>query len=170
MFELKPFQPFAGVTLQAGLRVQGRQIVVEYHLNDPQNATQDGMHDGRWAKWERADELWKTTCFELFLGHPKESGYWEFNFSPAAEKWNCYAFDDYRRPQPPNRSDDFQLSMAVVNDNCLKCELNSIVPLSNIEASLTSVIRTKQGVNYFAVKHAGPKADFHLRDSFVIKL
>lgn len=170
MFELKPFQPFPGVKVSADLRTQGRQIVIEYHIEDPQNLVEDGLQSGRWMNWKRADELWKTTCFELFVGHPGESGYWEFNFSPARESWNCYAFDDYRNPQPPRLSEDFQLSMVVATEDCLKCELNAMIPLSNIEASLTSIIRTKQGVNYFAAHHAGSKADFHLRDSFIIKL
>ena len=43
----------------------------------------------------RADELWRTTCFELFLRRPGSEGYLEFNFSPSGQ-WAAYAFDGYR--------------------------------------------------------------------------
>lgn len=43
----------------------------------------------------RADGLWQTTCFELFLRRPGERGYMEFNFSPSGQ-WAAYTFLDYR--------------------------------------------------------------------------
>jgi hypothetical protein len=54
----------------------------------------------------RADNLWKTTCFELFLGQAGTT-YREFNFSPSGQ-WATYAFAAYREsghdapmPLPP---------------------------------------------------------------------
>src|SRR5690349_14172779 len=43
----------------------------------------------------RADELWQTTCFELFLKPAGGSGYVELNLSPS-ERWNAYDFEAYR--------------------------------------------------------------------------
>lgn len=43
----------------------------------------------------RADDLWRTTCFELFLRRPGAEGYLELNFSPSG-RWAAYAFDGYR--------------------------------------------------------------------------
>jgi hypothetical protein len=43
----------------------------------------------------RADGLWQTTCFELFLRRPGSEIYIEFNFSPSGE-WAAYGFDGYR--------------------------------------------------------------------------
>ncbi|MCP9223203.1 DOMON-like domain-containing protein [Erythrobacter sp. LQ02-29] len=43
----------------------------------------------------RADGLWQTTCFELFLRPEAGEGYCEFNFSPS-DRWNAYDFDRYR--------------------------------------------------------------------------
>src|SRR5438045_24619 len=42
----------------------------------------------------RADDLWRTTCFEAFLG-TGDGGYYELNFSPSTE-WAVYRFDGYR--------------------------------------------------------------------------
>src|SRR5580704_12597995 len=43
----------------------------------------------------RADELWRHTCFEAFIGVPPRIGYYEFNFSPSTQ-WAAYRFSDYR--------------------------------------------------------------------------
>lgn len=43
----------------------------------------------------RADDLWQTTCFELFLGGADGGPYLEFNFSPSG-RWAAYFFETYR--------------------------------------------------------------------------
>ncbi len=47
------------------------------------------------AEPARADELWRHTCFEMFLRAPGSAAYWEFNFSPSSQ-WAAYHFTDYR--------------------------------------------------------------------------
>jgi hypothetical protein len=42
----------------------------------------------------RADELWRHTCFELFV-RAHSGGYYEIHFSPSQE-WAAYHFDGYR--------------------------------------------------------------------------
>ena len=46
-------------------------------------------------KLKRANELWKTTCFELFLANSKEEKYYELNISPTLA-WNFYTLSEYR--------------------------------------------------------------------------
>jgi hypothetical protein len=60
--------------------------------------------------------------------------------------------------------------MVKASGDVLKCELNAKIPLTHVEAALTAVIRTQQGSHYFSLKHAGTQPDFHLRDSFVLKV
>lgn len=43
----------------------------------------------------RADDLWKRTCFELFLKPEDGEDYCEFNLSPS-EQWAAYDFGGYR--------------------------------------------------------------------------
>ena len=43
----------------------------------------------------RSDELWKSTCFEIFWQPENGTNYREFNLSPST-RWACYEFDDYR--------------------------------------------------------------------------
>ena len=47
------------------------------------------------ARAERADGLWRHTCFEAFIGGDG-AAYREFNISPAGH-WQAYDFTDYRR-------------------------------------------------------------------------
>jgi hypothetical protein len=43
----------------------------------------------------RHDNLWKTTCFEIFWQPEDQTRYREFNLSPST-RWACYDFDDFR--------------------------------------------------------------------------
>src|SRR5216683_8238558 len=45
---------------------------------------------------ERADSLWKHTCFEAFVAPADASSYHEFNFSPSLD-WAVYRFSGYRK-------------------------------------------------------------------------
>src|SRR5690242_17430469 len=45
---------------------------------------------------DRADELWRHTCFEIFLKPPEGEAYVEFNFSPSTQ-WAAYRFRERRR-------------------------------------------------------------------------
>src|SRR3954470_11479759 len=42
-----------------------------------------------------ADELWRHTCFEAFVGRKASSEYVEYNFSPS-QAWAAYRFSAYR--------------------------------------------------------------------------
>src|ERR1700756_4658002 len=43
----------------------------------------------------RRDELWRHTCFEVFIRGPAGPAYYELNFSPSTE-WAAYRFSGYR--------------------------------------------------------------------------
>lgn len=47
------------------------------------------------ASPERMDNLWKTTCFEIFWQPIGQPGYVEFNLSPSG-RWASYDFDSFR--------------------------------------------------------------------------
>ena len=47
------------------------------------------------ATKQRANELWKHTCFELFFGDKKRASYIEINISPSTA-WNIYQFHHHR--------------------------------------------------------------------------
>jgi hypothetical protein len=137
----------------------------------------EGAEALRLPEWKtpgRRDELWKTTCFELFLRPVGSDDYFEFNLSPSSE-WAAYHFTDYRqgmanlnlqvepyvdRGMPP---DDFVIEADV--------DLSD-VPGSALRMGLSAVIEEIDGTkSYWALRHPpGDKPDFHHPDCFAVEL
>jgi len=123
----------------------------------------------------RKNELWENTCFEFFLGIKNSPIYWEFNLSPSGD-WNIYHFDDYRQSmQLENKVES--LPFNILRDSNalylgLEFNLDGLVSIiENLDVSATTVIKSKEGdISYWASKHCGKEADFHLRDSFVFEI
>jgi hypothetical protein len=108
---------------------------------------------------ERADDLWKTTCFEIFVGD--ESGaYREFNFSPST-RWACYDFDRYRENM---REAPAQVIVECSSDGealALVATIKSDIP-NPARIALNAVIEEADGaLRYWAVAFAPGKPDFH---------
>ncbi|MBG1268842.1 DOMON-like domain-containing protein [Nostoc sp. WHI] len=123
----------------------------------------------------RKDELWEDTCFEFFLSIKDSQLYWEFNLSPAGH-WNVYRFDGYREGMQEettfttlpfsvhNQADGLALALDVDLDKIIS-------PEQAIEIGITTVIKHRNDeATYWALTHQGAEADFHLRDSFIVKL
>ena len=124
----------------------------------------------------RKDDLWKTTCFELFLAIPDKPHYWEFNMSPSGD-WNVYKMDAYRKIGFREEMSFEQIQFKArkdANEFVLSAyiDLNPLFEEDQIlEGSMTAIIQTEDGnETYWAIKHPGEQADFHLRESFTIDL
>lgn len=171
MFNLKPYEPIAlTVDLKAKLSRQDQTLQIEFSLQDPRGVVIDSMVTGHWTTWSRADELWKTTCFEAFFGVPGKAGYWELNLSPSRQQWNLYSFDSYRKPQPPRVSGDFELTAIEIADGKMKATLTAQKAIPELECNACAVLRVDNGVVYFAVQHSKVKPDFHDRSTFSLKI
>ena len=141
---------------------------------------------------DRADGLWKTTCFEAFLKDETSDRYFELNFSPSSA-WAAYSFDRYREGMA-----DLPLRLApeivifdppaywrrVLHD--LMRRLRGKIPapdyyflsaefdpprFSSTQLSLTAVIEETDGTkSYWALRHPPGKPDFHHPDCFALEL
>ncbi len=117
---------------------------------------------------DRQDELWKSTCFEMFLNPVGHNQYYEFNFSPNAA-WNCYHFAGYRFPQPPDPSVDFKMADFQFVNNQMVVQIQNHSAFKNFNVGLTAVIKNKKDqITYFALKHENNKPDFHLASTFTL--
>jgi len=128
-----------------------------------------------------ADELWRHTCFELFVAGRGESAYHEMNFSPASE-WAAYTFARYReRVAPTAVPDPTRLDPHItVRRASQGIELDATVALAALSphlargtlmVGLTAVIETRDGaLSYWALRHPAAKPDFHHPDSFALEL
>lgn len=117
---------------------------------------------------ERAYELWKHTCFELFLKEPKSQDYIELNFSPSGQ-WDCYIFDSYRSPQPPKRYSECQVKFLKQELGIIEVEVKLEEMPTLLIGNATAVITDSTQTNYFAYQHAKDKADFHDQSALVIE-
>jgi hypothetical protein len=121
----------------------------------------------------RADELWKTTCFEAYIQPRGGEAYVELNLSPS-ERWNAYDFDRYRegmRERPEPREPECTLrqgSTFAIFDAAVPA---SGVPKGDCALGLSAVIEEQGGVvSYWALAHAGDKPDFHAAACFTATL
>jgi len=112
----------------------------------------------------RADELWKTTCFELFLRPEGGEGYSEFNLSPS-ERWAAYDFTAYREgmtERPAEREPQTSIRLGsrfAIFDGAIP--LNAL-PAVDCAMNLAAVIEEEGGIkSYWALSHKREKPDFH---------
>ena len=113
----------------------------------------------------RADELWRTTCFELFVRRVGQGGYSELNLSPS-ESWAAYDFTARREGMSERAMSHDPVITPRTGGNLLI--LDAALPLADlpalpIEYGPTCVIEEEGGIiSYWAVRHGNPDApDFH---------
>jgi len=112
----------------------------------------------------RADGLWQTTCFELFVQPAGGPAYAEFNFSPS-EQWAAYDFIGRRegmaeRPMPRQPVCTMRAGRDLaIFDVALPL---AALPSGDCPAGLTAVIEEVGGLkSWWALAHGGTAPDFH---------
>ena len=120
----------------------------------------------------RADELWRSTCFEAFVKPEGGEGYLECNF--AGLRWATYRFSGYREgiieaavePWVIEGSVDW-LSVGIEPGRFVRPDLAA----PDWRVGLSAVIEDVDGhISYWALAHPSDKPDFHHADSFVLTL
>lgn len=121
----------------------------------------------------RAQGLWQTTCFELFLMPEGGEGYCEFNLSPS-ERWAAYDFDRYRhgmRDRPAEREPQGTMRLGssfAIFDAALPL---SALPGAHCRMNLAAVIEEQGGAkSFWALTHGADKPDFHDPACFIASL
>ena len=112
----------------------------------------------------RADGLWRTTCFELFLKPPGSEAYCEFNLSPS-DRWAAYDFTARRegmRERPLSREPDCSLRTGRATAIFDAAIPRGQLPEPPCAVGLCAVIEEEGGVlSYWALAHHGDAPDFH---------
>lgn len=116
----------------------------------------------------RFDNLWTTTCFEIFWSHDGTS-YREFNLSPST-RWAAYDFDGFRegmRDAPAEIEIAVEVSEAMLR---LTADIRSDLPLPATVA-LNAIIEDADGVNRFWALDFRPGApEFHAAECRALEL
>jgi hypothetical protein len=108
----------------------------------------------------RFDDLWRTTCFEIFWQPRDGTFYREFNLSPST-RWACYDFDDVRAGVR-NAPADVTIAVTLSDDRLeLTADIVSDLPLP-AKVALNAIIEDADGVNRFwALAFADGAPEFH---------
>lgn len=122
----------------------------------------------------RGFELWRHTCFELFLRAPNQPAYYEFNFSPSTE-WTAHRFSDRRTgvviaedvPAPTLRVEqqdnryDYFVGLDLTTSTLVRAD-------DDWQLAITTVVEDNAGQqSFWALAHAPGKPDFHNPDNFL---
>lgn len=119
----------------------------------------------------RTDELWRTTCFELFV-KGEGAQYHEFNFSPSGA-WAAYEFDGYRSGMQAIGLPDLpETDTEIESDNIrLKGALIFGKMMEELKIGLSAIVELLDGSRlYFALAHPPGKPDFHHEACFAATL
>ncbi len=174
-FALQPFESLpqlSGLAITGEISRRGQRLNIRYALQGPLDSV---LIPPPAEVPCRLDELWQSTCFELFLAPSGSESYWEFNLSPAGH-WNIYRLEGYRRGLASEPAYQ-QLALQVVRDPqelrlALEVDLPPGLEVDQpLEAAITAVIQQRSGlVSYWALVHGGLEPDFHHRDGFRLSL
>jgi hypothetical protein len=119
----------------------------------------------------RANELWKTTCFEAFLRSVGEDSYREWNFAPKGN-WAAYDFSAYREGM--TAAEVGSPPYIRVEDNFTWWTVGATIAVdagTKWELGLSAVLEEKDGTkSYWALAHPSEKPDFHAPSCFVARL
>jgi hypothetical protein len=174
-FALRPFATASNlpqIEINGRVNRKDRLLSIEYQLFGDLNAI---SIEPPVSLPSRQFQLWDATCFEFFIGIPGDRNYWEFNLSPSGD-WAVFTLDDYRqglRNETAFTSLPFKIdrypNYITLN---LEFDLSEIILAEqDLEMSVTTVIKSSQNqLSYWAIAHSGKVADFHLRDSFIVKM
>jgi len=121
----------------------------------------------------RTDDLWQTTCFELYLKPRGGEAYCELNLSPS-ERWNAYDFDGYRlgmRERPFPREPE-----CTIRQGSSFAIFDAAIPIAGLPEAdcamgLSAILEEQGGVkSYWALTHGEGKPDFHAPACFAAEL
>jgi|SRR5579884_1085091 len=119
----------------------------------------------------RAEDLWKTSCFEVFLQVPGEAAYREWNFAPSGD-WAAYDFASHREGRhdadvaPPYIRLEDNLTWWAVGATIA---VHAVVPWM---LGVSAILEERDGTkSYWALAHPdGDKPDFHDQVCFAAQL
>ncbi len=170
--KLQPHSPTPGLEISYWFEPSLQHLHLAFALVGPATSKIKNL-DRRVGEGQRRDELWKSTCFELFFAQVGHDSYMELNVDPLGN-WNLYSFDRYRlrSGQIPQlqRAPEVTLTNPTPSrfDIEIRATLSQDCPLLRGPQDLvfqpTCVIEMESGgLSYWAPFHLSQQPDFHAR-------
>lgn len=117
----------------------------------------------------RGHELWRTTCFELFVRREGEAGYREYNFASSLA-WAAYDFTGYRSGMKDAQGEEPEM-ISVIGPDFYDLTINLRRPLATGRIGLSAIMEEQNGAkSYWALAHPPGKPDFHHPTCFAHQL
>jgi len=163
-----PFGALRGVDVRMGAAASG-SLALMFSLSGGLSALR--IPEPRPPR--RARELWRHTCFEIFVMAGDGPGYREFNFSPSGE-WAVYDFRGYR--DGGELAVDLRPGIRVrMSENRLELDAEihrDFLPSDRLlRVGLSAVVEdTDGGLSYWALRHPPGKPDFHHTDALAFEM
>jgi hypothetical protein len=169
--QLLPHQSATGVGVERVsaniMSIGSETVVIEFNVVAP-----NGIFLPPETVAARTNNLWQTTCFEVFF-HSAGATYIEFNLSPSFA-WAAYQFDSYRegmRDLPLAFDPEIEISGSGDSQHFFLFAELPLVSGYDDRLSLSAVIEATDGTkSYWALKHPPGDPDFHHKDCFALKL
>lgn len=172
-FNLHPFpaQDSGGVTIQGTIERTEQALMLSFLLHG--NLGDLVLPPA--AKRNRCDNLWQSTCFEMFWAEKKKKNYWELNLAPNGG-WNVYAFTDYRTGM---RQEDRIAEPHIKTEHTAESFfLTAELGIGNLHAGLSPILLGVSAVlkhrdsrlSYWALAHPEEKPDFHAPQAFILRM
>ena len=110
---------------------------------------------------ERMDNLWRTTCFEIFWQPLGGTYYREFNLSPSG-RWAAYDFDSFREGMRDAPVDAIAIACSHYDDGLvLKASIAAALP-APAQVALNAIVEHPDGgMQYWALAFPPGKPEFH---------
>ena len=163
-----PAHPAAeGVTLAARIECAAARLTCRYELRGDLSRVRLPHTTAA-----RTDELWRHTCFELFLTGAAGAHYWELNFAPGGA-WAAYHFEAYRSgrseaPMTPCLS-EVRLPHEFTLEARLSLSALAAAP-GALRLGISAVLESATGaLSYWALAHGRAQPDFHDPGTFVLE-
>lgn len=166
------------IRVSADYQLQGTQLIASYLIDDKAQELEDfyPFESGTSISGSLfpLENLWTTTCFEIFLKNVEMPDYYEFNFNSKGE-WNVFYFSDYRkRVESSKNSIEVKMQTQIIAGRPLLVYSFDISNLANLKfpshINLSAVTKSKAGITYWSQKHNSQKADFHDPKNFTLTL
>lgn len=172
-FSLHPFpgQDSGGVTIHGAIERAPRAILLSFLL-------QGNLRDlvlPTAAERKRCDNLWQSTCLEMFWAEEGRKNYWELNLAPTGA-WNVYAFAEYRTGM--RQEDRIAEPLTETERTTDRFSLTTELEIGNLHASqdplrvgISAVLQhTDTRLSHWALGHPEDSPDFHAPRTFLLRV
>ncbi len=172
-FRLHPFpgQDSGGVNIQGTIARTDQAMALSFLLQ----GNLDDLVLPAATEWTRCDNLWQSTCLELFWAEEGEKNYWELNLAPTGA-WNIYAFTDYRTGM--RQEDRIAAPFVTINRTADSFSLTTELEIGKLHADnaplrvgVSAVLQHRDTrLSYWALAHPEERPDFHAPQTFLLRL